>query len=151
MIYRLQNQKYPDKTLSLTANTWHKILDLAEKFGWSPVVRGQSDHWEALLPVAGTINGRPLLVYDEAQESKLTLIIIEDALNLADCLEDAFIDLEPVRLPSRYFYFKDWGIENDLAPSIGAIQSVIDFARIGAFHIEAYRRLNQSDSRGFAG
>lgn len=145
MAYRLRNHKNPELTLGLTADTWHKIMNLAERFGWNSFKNDGHDPLEALPPLAGTFNGRPLKLQEEVRGAEMDLVILEDALNLADALEMAFLDMEPPRLPSRYFIFNEWEGERELPPSIGAIQAVIEFCRRGTFQIESFRNGHQSN------
>jgi hypothetical protein len=62
------------------------------------------------------------------------LVLLEDALNLADALDQAFLEYEPLRLPASYFLFDNGWVNG--RPSIGAILEVINFCRSGAFLVE---------------
>lgn len=139
MAYRLQNQNNPEHTLTLTVDTWFGLLDLAEEQGWyplGPVVPGQwSDPEDELAgyPLEFHPNGN-----GDGEEGRL--VILEDALNLADALEQAFLAYEHVFMPASFFYFEPLDPAVRLRPSIGALAAVIDFCQLGAFWIEPYRR-----------
>jgi hypothetical protein len=68
------------------------------------------------------------------------VVVLEDALNLADALERAYLDYEPdtacsfteVDLPGS------GKILSRPNPAIGTIAAVVDFSRLGAFRIERY-------------
>jgi hypothetical protein len=140
--FRLVNENNPDLTLSLTSDTWYEILDLAEVYGWNPLgtaLRGKWDNFEAAL--AGYYPDPPLRM-NGGREIEGRLVLLEDALNLADALDDAFMEYEPRRFPASFFLFEpiDGGI--DLRVSIGALQAVADFCRYGSFWIERYYRLS---------
>ena len=67
-------------------------------------------------------------------------MILEDALNMADALEQAFHEYEPRRVPAWFYLFEPEEDELRLQPSIGALMAVIDFCQEGAFWVEKYRR-----------
>ena len=66
------------------------------------------------------------------------LVLLEDALNLADALENAFMNYEPQHIPSLHYYtvFGENSRSNGIQPSLGAIQGVIDLCYLGMFRIE---------------
>jgi hypothetical protein len=144
--YYFTNQKKPSKTLALTHSTWSGVLHLAESYGWksySPVYPGQGlVHSEWL---AGTYLGVPLIASEAEAESTRTLVLTEDALGLADVIEQAYQDFEPVRLPVAYFYFADESLEARLPPGLGVMAELIDFCRLGAFWIDPYYQNNRNE------
>jgi len=66
------------------------------------------------------------------------LILLEDALNLADSFEHAILNYEPKYIPSLHYYtiFGENNGFNGSQPSLGAIQGVIDLCYLGMFEIE---------------
>jgi hypothetical protein len=66
------------------------------------------------------------------------LVTLEDALNLADALEVAFLEYEPRRVKSTTLLFAIEDPAVDLRPSIGAIDAVFTLSKQGAFWIEFY-------------
>jgi hypothetical protein len=143
VVYQLRNDKYPDNTICLTREAWYGILDMAEEYGWNPmgaVLPGQFEAYE--LSPFGTYLGRPLNLYWNGGSNDGRLVVIEDALNLADALERAFLEYEPVRVPASYFLFEPLDGSMPSRPSIGALSAVIDICRTGAFWIEPLARVH---------
>ena len=141
MAYRLKNHLDPNQMLGLTHNTWLDIVSLAKEYGWTPygvIMPGQFQEHES----SGTYLGVRLQVLEEEFISDSRLVVLEDALNLADALDRAFQEYEPIRLPADYFYFTRAQLERLLPPSVGAIMSVLELSRLGAFWIEPFRRLS---------
>lgn len=145
MAVRLRNKQDPDYTLSLTHQAWYALLDLAEAYGWRPVGTLLPGEWDWLelelngfapfgLPADG--NGDP---FDDDSVEESRLVIIEDALSLAEALEAAFLDYEPTRVPTSFYLFEpeETGLRN--RPTVGTINSAAEFCRQGAFWIEIYR------------
>ncbi len=123
----------------MTEAAWSGILDLAEAYGWNPygvIVPGQwqalelefSAYFADLAPGWGN-NG------DEGG-----LVVLEDALNMADALERAFLAYEPAYEPTSMFLFNLYDTKSLARPGIGVILAVIDFCRYGAFLINRYAR-----------
>jgi hypothetical protein len=137
---RLINQNDPHLTLCLTTDTWFALLDLADEHGWNPMGTVLPDPWSGFDPDPGDY-------YFDSQEDRngdeggSRLVLIEDALNLADALEEVFMAREPVYVPASFFYFEQLDRTNHSQPSLGALQAAIDFCSLGAFWIEPYRRL----------
>lgn len=143
MVYQLRNDKYPDNTINLTRESWYGILDMAETYGWNPmgaVLPGQYDHYEPSS--AGYYLGTPLSLYWNGGSQDGRLVVFEDALNLADALDRAFMEYEPVRVPASYFLFEPLDRSFQSRPSIGALAAVIEICRCGAFWIEPFNRVN---------
>ncbi len=144
MSYSFTNQKKPARTLALTHATWTGVLHLAETFGWrsfSPVFPGEGLLHSAWL--AGSYLGIPLISSEEDAEAARTLMLAEDALGLADAIEQAYESFEPVRLPLAYFLFADEVLERRLQPGLGVMAELIDFCRLGAFWIDPYQQKNK--------
>lgn len=139
MIYQLSNQNNPKQALHMTSGAWYDILELALEYGWNPLGTVH-DPW-SLSPAGAWLDY-------EAQELGLwsgsytgengSLVLLDDALNLADALDHAFIDYDPE--PSiRYLpgYTNGSGERNGgLRAGVGVILAVTDFCRNGAFWVE---------------
>jgi hypothetical protein len=140
MAVTLRSARNPQDSISLTTTAWLAILDLADLYGWTPIGSILPGGWQDIdIPWDGydfalTLDGLPPRP-DEGQ-----MVILEDALNLADALEQAFYEYEPLRVPPSFYLFEpeDEYLRN--RPSIGAITAVIDICRQGAFWVEPYRR-----------
>ena len=141
MAFTLRNQQHPSQVLHLTRTAWYGILELADLYGWTPIGVLLPGEWADLdIPLDGYDYEMP--VYGSTQEplEQGRLVIQEDALNLADALEQAFFEYEPLRVPPSFYLFEP---QNDFLrnrPSIGAIAELIDFCRQGPFWIESYQR-----------
>ena len=135
MFYQLRSQKFPERVVNLTIGAWYKVLRLAEEFGWKPIGTMLSD-WQESPPLAGYYLGVPVRLQPEEVLKTSHLVIFEDALSLADVLEQALYDYEPVRLPVSYYLFDEASIEPFLPPSIGSLAEVIQLARLGAFWVK---------------
>ncbi len=141
MALTLRNQRNPRQTLSLTHTAWYGILDLADLYGWSPLSAQYAPGWQDLeIPLDGYDVALPLLDFDVDVFDASQLIILEDALNLADALEQAFFEYEPTRVPAWFYLFEPDDQALRQRPGIGALTAVIDFCRQGPFWVEPYRR-----------
>jgi hypothetical protein len=143
VVYQLWNDRDPDNTVYLTREAWYGILDLAEEYGWNPrgaVLPGQYENYE--LSPAGVYLGVPLSLYWNGGTEDGRLVVVEDALNLADALERAFMEYEPVRVPASYFLFEPLDQPFPSRPSIGALAAVLEICRTGAFWIEPFNRMH---------
>ena len=139
MSFRLQNQNDPNRTLSFNEDAWFGILDLAEDYGWNPMGTLPAESWLDLDFSA---------IWEDADDfdpwvgsytsNECRLVAIEDALNLADALELAFLEYEPERVQSLMEISMAGRLihKHDLRPGIGAIMAVMEFCRYGAFWIE---------------
>lgn len=134
MSYQLINQINPDRQIQMNNWTWYGVLKLAENYGWSPRGTVQPER----LELAGIYSDSAHPGFGEYWGNETRLVLFEDALNLADALEEAFIKYEPVRLPSLHpFHLAgDNGSSNGHPPGIGVIQIMIGFCQAGAFLIE---------------
>jgi hypothetical protein len=136
--YQLRNQNNIERTFKINQATWYGLLDLAEEHGWNPM---------------GTILLEPLYEIENSSWSEFKnldqwdgdywthdgrLVLFEDALNLADALESAFLNYQPTFQTSIYDFFPTSNNHSpkNLHPSIGAIRILIDFCQLGAFYIE---------------
>lgn len=158
MAFRLRNQNRQGRTLSLNAFTWYSLLELAEAYGWQPAgvfptLPSEQGSWSETPP-----NGRrhPVRAQENILESSVVrlplteddelpgdygqegLVTLDDALNLAEALEQAFIAYEPLRLPSLHVlpWLEDYHPILQRRPGVGALLAMIDFCRLGAFTIE---------------
>jgi hypothetical protein len=143
VVYRLKNEKDPNNAIHLTSETWYSILDLAEEYGWNPmgaVLPGQFQEYE--YSSAGSYLGVTLNLYWNGGSDDGRLVVFEDALNMADALDQAFMEYEPLRVPASYFIFEPYDQAIPVRPSLGALSAVIEICRTGAFWIEPYYRVN---------
>ncbi|NLG72784.1 MAG: hypothetical protein GX495_12190 [Chloroflexi bacterium] len=142
MALRLRNLNNPRKTISISSSAWFSLLELAEEYGWNPMGT-VSPEW-CLDSSSVSNGGEQYAPLDRGgsslREKDVRAVTLEDALNLADALEQAFLDYEPepdpgfLDLPGfsrfrRYF---------PPLPGIGAIVAVCEFCRMGAFTIERH-------------
>lgn len=138
MIFTLRNQRHPKQVLHLTRTAWFGILELADLYGWMPFGASLSGHWQDIdIPWNG-YDFEFLPPEPARQPEQGQLIILEDAINLADALEQAFYEYEPLRVPPSFYLFEPENEHLRNRPSIGAISAVIDLCRQGAFWVEAY-------------
>ena len=142
MSFRLRLQNDTQRTLSFTRQTWHALLDLAYEYGWNPVGTVVPE-W-AVYENPAYVRERGFVQPYEGSYTAVAggrLVILDDALNLSDALELAFIDYEPVRVPrySDFLFDSPWnGRREALRPSLGALTEMIDFCQNGAFWIEQF-------------
>jgi len=134
---RLTNEKDPQQTLSLTHQAWYALLDLAEAYGWHPIGTVLPGEWDWLelelngFAPLGIANRR-----DEDDCRDCRYVIIEDALSLADALDEAFLDYEPTHVTASFYLFEPEDPVLRQRPTIGTINSAVEFFRQGAFWIE---------------
>ena len=120
----------------MSSPAWYGILDIAEEQGWNPLGTVHPEWW--LFPGrSGTGSGlefREMLAGCYIGE-EIRLVLIEDALNLADALARSSQEYEP-----EWTRFETAGEDTLRAgrskPSLGAILLVEEFCRLGAFSIE---------------
>ena len=144
MSLRLRNENDPAKTLCLNRTAWFQILEMAEQFRWIPY--GTVDNrllfdmdlspagYDPYETVGGNGNGHQ---HSAAVTRK---VLLDDALNLADALERAFLEYEPQPSIARAYITTSGRyvpVDNH-RPGIGTIAAVVDFCRQGAFLIEGY-------------
>ena len=134
MSYRLINQRESNSSIQVSNETWYSILELAEDYGWSPLGTVLPERYG----LAGFYSGDPDRWYGDYWSDGNRLVLIEDALNLRDALYDAYLDYEPIHLPTLQSY--SWGngimIVHRPLPSLGALKLMIEFCQQGAFFIE---------------
>lgn len=139
MSFRLSNQNYPDQALYMSTSAWFDIINLAEDFGWNPM-GPVNDAW-----TVGLVDGYPETGLGKTDYwpgsytgEEGSLVVLDDALNLADALERAFFETDPQ--PSLEYLpgYENNGGQTDgsLHAGIGVIQIVKEFCHLGAFWIE---------------
>ena len=136
--FRLVNQNSPSKTLHINRPTWFGILDMAVEHGWCPMGTAEPDWWMKSGEDLSFLHGETCCGgYTDGSRG---LVLLEDALNLADALENAIVDYEP-----EWLRFEEWGgisysgalFPSRLGtPSLGALSCLMDFCRMGPFQIE---------------
>ncbi len=143
MAVTLRNQHNPQHTLTLTTQTWISLLDLAEAYDFRPLGSMAPGEWGWGFP------GSP--AYDPAGIASISLkdddespevyggglpVSWEDALHLAEALEAAFLDYEPLRVPASFYLFESDIEHLRLRPAVGTINTTAEFCRLGAFVLE---------------
>jgi len=138
--YCLSNNKNPGQALRMINGAWFDILGLAVDYGWNPMGTVRNP-WLPGVPIEQDwFNPEDLDLWSGSYVSEVvSLVLLDDALNLADALERAFIEYHPQ--PSRRYlpgYFNGSG-ERDggLRAGVGVILALADFCRDGAFWIES--------------
>jgi len=133
--YQLVNQNHPDQQIRINNWTWYGVLKLALNYGWNPLGAVEPER----LELAGLFINNGNHGYGDYWGQKPRLVLFEDALNLGDALERAFIKYEPIRLPSLHpFHLAgENGSSRDQTPAVGVIQLMIRFCHAGAFLIES--------------
>ena len=136
MAYHLCNEHNPDLSLAINGQTWDALLDLAEEHGWNPLGT-MLPEWQIWAVGLGDSDAEgPCL--GSYTPDRIRLVALEDALNLGEALERAFLAYEPQRVHS-YSELALIGVAEPAGlqrPSIGAIAAAADFCRQGAFWIE---------------
>ncbi len=122
---RLTNLINPKKVLSMSEDAWHRIVELAEEYGWQPLGAFRPDGWlapgdpqpgyypdyiyyESSPPETLDDHAPDLLRWesnnreaggrdpgDTAGIDQVMLVILEDALSMAGALEQALLEYEP--------------------------------------------------------
>lgn len=147
MSVRLTNQYNLTHSLALNLRAWQAVLDLAREYGWIPM--------GAVIPewLAGVgWTGGDLLREDQADldapppsisylcDDCQRLVMLEDALNLGDALERAFLDHEPATLhPLGIVFRSDWEERpEEILPGLGVMLALIALCRSGSFWVERF-------------
>lgn len=144
MSIRLRNDICSDLTIRLTECTWRSTMDLADRHGWLPMgtirpgmlaglfYTASDDHPDERARLAA---GIALGSYTPDTDR---MVLLEDALNIADALEHAFLEREPGHInPERIIVLSDWESNvEDSRPGVGLLLALVDFFRQGAFWIE---------------
>ena len=125
---------------------WYRLLDLAGAFGWSPMGTVRPEFLSGLpvfdREIEGNSDESSRLASGLAQDSYCPrtdrMVLIEDALNLADALDRAFLEREPRRRhPAAIVFLPDWEADpNDMLPGQGVMRAVVEMCRQGPFWIE---------------
>jgi len=135
---RLCNEKDPRQMLHLALSAWWGILELALDYDWQPLGAAIPGRIHAEVYIESYYPGIALEGWEYAHNGHSRLVLLEDALNLADALEQAFRQYEPVRLPASFFLFEPEDPALHWRPGIGALLAVVDFCRSGAFWVQRY-------------
>jgi hypothetical protein len=134
----LRNQKNPTQNLMLTSSAWRWILVIAEQSGWNPMgtINQTLLHGLSFGSNDGHPNGEPGNGTYTPTTSRL--VMLEDALNLMDALEKAFVAYEP-NLDHAYrgIFRTEWDDWREKSrPGAGILLALADFCRFGSFWIE---------------
>ena len=142
MSFKLVNDQDDKRTVSLNNESWYSILDLAEIYGWNAMGTVLPEWLHGSLPAVGWGWQSPEeweLWEGSYTDEEKRLVLFEDALNLADALERAFLDereLVPMELEitdsGRVIPF------TRQRPGVGVMMAVLELSRMGAFWIERY-------------
>ena len=135
MSYQLTNQRDPEQSIRLSNQAWYGILELAEDYGWRPLGTILPERYGS---ASVFFDEDPSQWYGDYWSDGERLVILEDALNLGDALEEAYLDYEPIRLSSLHGF--SWNgfhqmIDRPL-PAIGIVKIMSDFCLLGAFSID---------------
>lgn len=139
MSFRLRNQNFPDQVLCMTNGAWFDIISLAEDYGWNPMGAVNEELTLGLVGGFSEISlDRPDFRAGSYTAENGSLVLMDDALNLADALERAFIESDPQpSLDYLPIYTDGWEQTNgSLRAGIGVILAVKDFCQLGAFSFE---------------
>jgi len=145
--YQLINKSNPEKVLEIKNWAWYRLLDMAEAHGWIPMGTVMEDRLYGQFLSGDGYRPRQMpfddLLFDDFLESGYTgqsvrLVLIEDALNLGDALERAYIDYQPIRSIEHLgtYYPGVYETANSYIPGIGVIDVVSNFCFEGAFYIK---------------
>lgn len=139
MVIRLRNDRDPDRMVCVASWTWSSLLDLAEQYGWRPYGAIQAEWLWSSAGLQNQREGQDLFTSSYAYEDG-RLVMLEDALNMADALERAFLAYEPERVRSYTDLTLSgaYGHPVNGKPGIGVILEVADLCQLGAFWIERY-------------
>ena len=146
MAVMLRNQRNPNLNLILTTDTWLGILDLAAAYQWNALGTILPGSWHSLEYSLGDyLPGTPSAAdgspngYHADREDNARLVMMDDALNLSDALDRAFLDYEPRRLRASTLLYAIEDPAVDRRASIGAIAETRTFCSHGAFWVEQYQ------------
>jgi len=130
---RMQNDRNPNKVLCLATSAWCGILSTALDYGWNPLGAVPSEYgmFVVIPPEVSMDSYFP----SDHREQPERLVLLEDALNLADALERAFKDYEPLWMPASYFRFDPEDPFLRDRPAVGTLLAVADFCYLGAFAV----------------
>lgn len=134
MSFRLINLSDPEKTIRMNNHAWYGILELAEDYGWQPMGTVMPE-W---LSGGQSSNDGSVEELGDYWSVNHRMVVLEDALNMGDALETAFVEYEPVHLRSLQALFESEVFANAHRhpPGIGVIKLLASFCHHGAFYIE---------------
>lgn len=139
MSFRLSNQNDPNVNLRISNQAWFGILELAEAHGWNPMGTILPGWWYEVQAILAGYSPDDMDVWEGSYTGRAgRLVMLEDALNLADALERAFLEYEPEfthMIPEAPPAGMVVALDQS-RPSIGALAAVADLCRSGAFWIE---------------
>lgn len=140
MSYRLVNQNNPNMRLSLSTNAWYVSLESAENSGWNPMGAAPDERDETESLSVGNFWYLQELDTRAYFNCDGSIVLLEDALNLADALERVFLTFIPERVDWSYAeYYNDFfSAKPKPHPSIGTIKTLANFCRQGAFWISRF-------------
>lgn len=140
MSYRLSRESETASTIQLNTRTWYQVLDLAEENGWNPMGTVQPEWLAGVADWMGSQLPEPVDLSDNSYTPEVSrTVLLEDALNMADALERAFLAYEPQgRNGHNSAYRTEWDdwFGNGSRPAVGVIVVLVDFLRTGPFRIE---------------
>ncbi len=129
----MQNDRNPGKVLCLATSAWWEILSTALDYGWNPLGAVPVDvGMFAIIPPEVSMDS---YFPTDHREQADRMVVLEDALNLADALERAFKDYEPLWMPASYFRFEPEDPFLRDRPAVGTLLAVADFCNLGAFAV----------------
>ncbi len=128
----------------MSSEAWFSILELAEEYGWNPLGTFSADWWLASgEALAGDPSQGDPPAWDGGYSTRVDearLVMLEDALNLADALQAAILEYEPEPLtrlaPRSLAWLGRHGYGPHARPSLGALTTLMHFCRLGVFTIE---------------
>lgn len=144
---RLINQRTSTHHLALNLRAWQAALDLARQHGWMPM-GAVAPEWLAGVHLAAgefcredhaDLDAPPPAV-SYLCDDRPRLVMLEDALNLADALERAFETCESTPIhPLGIVFRSDWEeLPEETRPGVGVILALIALCRSGAFRVERF-------------
>ncbi len=142
MYYRLRNQKKPNSSLILTRSAWYRFLEMARQAGWNPMgtvhpdgMVGLSSVYDEIYSIGDHDNG----TYTPADSR---LVMLDDALNLGDALDRAFMTFEPQPVSAYASFYRTAGdrMQEWSRPGIGTLLELVNFCHSGSFLIENQAR-----------
>lgn len=136
MSFQLRNEDDHTLTITLSSRAWYRLLELGEQHGWNPLGTVRPE-WLAGFNFAMPVEeGTGMFQQGSYTSQASRQVLLEDALNLADALDRAFLVLEPCpTLPYRGIHQTEWD-EDGVTPGIGVIAAVIELCNQGAFWID---------------
>jgi len=138
--------------VSLNSSTWFGLLDLAAAYGWNPMGVALPEWLHGVSSAGSSLD---LMEWERSDLGYTSLmgglVVLEDAINLAEALDRAFIDYEPRhdRKFHRVSLSELLGVDWD-RPSVGAIAAVADLSRMGPFFVQGARSTNGREPNSLA-